>query len=134
MRRFCLGLLILLTALRGVAGDAMALRAIEQAPGMLLGSVLAPSLSQPMQAAHVQSSDAQSEHHAALPCHGPEAAQGDEVQSHGGCDTCQVCHSGVLIGTLAAPNPSAQPLFELNPSRTNWRSALLPVASKPPIS
>jgi hypothetical protein len=134
MRRFCLSLLILLTALRGVAGDAMALRAIEQAPGMLSGSVLAPSLSQPMKAAAAQSSEVQSEHHVALPCHGPEAAQGDDVQSHGGCETCQVCHSGVLIGMLAAPNPSVQPLIELNPSRTIWRSALLPAVSKPPIS
>jgi hypothetical protein len=120
MRRTFFCLLMLLTALRGMVGDAMALEMSRMHAG-------ADGIA--VQAAH------HSDHEpAAFPCHEADASS-PELGGYAGseCHSCQICHSPALqrIHLNSEPNgliAHGDPLAE-----SPWMSADPAPAQKPPI-
>ncbi len=114
-RRALFTILILLTAFRGVVGDAMA---YEMAQGML----------QPINASST----------AGMPCHEAQATAEmpvDEPPQALACSTCQVCHLSVTLPfSASAHTPTVPRASKPHLSVSAWVSADLRLLSKPPLS
>ncbi len=153
MRRGMFLFLIVLMALRGLAGNAMAagmLPAAGAAMHAAHASAGPPAGTPPAHGVHAEAppSDA-----AALPpCHGEAAAPSSaaaeaphggtgDASSHtghhahdGGCSACGICHSAMLTPALADPTRTALPRAPLPLAERRFASALAAQAIKPPIS
>ena len=130
MRRFLFSLLILLTALRGGIGDAMAYRMTQGMMSQMSTTSLIASSANSMPATeHFEHQKA-----IAMPCH--EVSQ-DDPGAQGAspaCTTCQVCHLSVSLPWAVATAVQALPQAA-QPSQpvAVWASADLALFSKPPI-
>ena len=112
--------LILLTGLRGWAGDAMAMemsrKHSDRSVTTSAAALIAPTS------------------HDAMPCHGEGAVLAETDQTAAECTACQVCHSPALQ-TTAARLSVAEPLASYaGQAATNWVSADLTHLQKPPVS
>ncbi|GKS90791.1 hypothetical protein [Acidovorax sp. SUPP2539] len=144
--------LIVLMALRGLAGNAMAAGML---PAVGTAAHAAHAAAEPRSGtppAHTLHTAAPSDAAALAPCHGEatapsaEAAQaphggaGDASPhtSHhahdGGCSACGICHSAMLTPPLADPARTALPRAPLPLAERRFASALTAQAIKPPIS
>ncbi|MFM7332205.1 MAG: hypothetical protein ACKO1L_11210 [Brachymonas sp.] len=136
MRRFVFSLLIVLTAFRGLVGDAMAYgmtagllqqaqhaAGVQNAPKMLASGVNSMPAS-----AHFSS-----EKTVSMPCHGAQ----DDAPTNAApsaCTTCQVCHLTASLPDLlrCAEGIAAEQMLNAT-APTAWLSAEQQRASKPPI-
>ena len=122
MRKYFMIALILLTGLRGLASDAMAMEMMRMHSD---GNATASA------AALAESAAAD-----AMPCHGGGSKTAEDAgnQTSAECTACQVCHSPVLQ-TTAAGLSSTEPLAGFSgQAATNWVSADLTHLQKPPVS
>jgi cytochrome c553 len=121
MRRTLFCLLILLTALRGMVGDAMAMEmARMQSPP---SAVMLHEMQTPAQAA------------ATPPCHDAAPSTPDDAaQSSSECTACQVCHSPALQRLAALPELSKPVASFAARVASKWMSADLIQLQKPPLS
>jgi hypothetical protein len=125
MRRILFSLLILLTALRGMVGDVMAVE-MTQSHGMASVAVQASASQSVPEAAPESGSH---------PCHGANSgAAVDSVQTAAQCTTCQVCHSPALQRIAALPLLSQVVTGYTACQAANWLSADLIQLQKPPLS
>jgi hypothetical protein len=129
MRRALFSLLILLTAFRGMLGDAMAYGMTQQAMhnSTAIESV-APRADSMPPTGHFSSEKA-----ASMPCHeAADDAQADAAPS--ACTTCQVCHLTASLPSVLMSAHAVHPLREAPEALAlPWHSAELHRASKPPI-
>lgn len=138
MRRFIFSLLILLTALRGFAGDAMA---YNMPSGMVHHSGSAEIVvydATLLIALHADSTPATSEFSAKnfsnTPCHGKAVASDESEPSSDRCVACQVCHSPALQYVAALFHGAPPVASYAGHATTNWVSADLTSLQKPPVS
>lgn len=138
-------LLIVLTALRGLAGPAMAAgMALPQGPTAVVQ--LAASHAHGAMAAH-EEHGADSLVHApsATPCHGDIALpaahdcgpghDGDpSTPSHAACADCEICHTALLAPAVGATPPAARHAGRMPAAATRFASAGAALPIKPPIS
>jgi hypothetical protein len=131
MRRLFFSLLILLTAFRGLVGDAMAYEMTKQ---MTHGKMQGATQS----VAHHADSTPSNGHISSkkpvpMPCH--EIAGEDAVQEPSlACTTCQVCHLSASLPQPAVGIATLAPASDLQiPSSIAWRSADQQRLIKPPI-
>ncbi len=122
MRKYFMIALILLTGLRGLAGDAMAMEMTRMhSDGNATTSATALAESAPADA---------------MPCHG----EGTKTFEDGGgqtsaeCTACQVCHSPALQTTFAGLSDTESLASYSGQAATNWASADLTHLQKPPVS
>jgi hypothetical protein len=122
MRRYLMAFLIVLTALRGLAGDAMAVTMLSSGHAPMAAMMGSPHHEAEMP-------QATSSH----PCH--EAAASDDTPSHGAssCTTCQLCHLSVFTPTQASLAPVQLPHATPALSSLAWASAERVSLVKPPI-
>jgi hypothetical protein len=133
-RRALFTVLILLTAFRGMVGDAMAY-------GMT-GQMMNPQITMNIIAFSADSMPANGhlEHQkvATMPCHESMAAQDVPVsteKSETVCSTCQVCHLSVTLPfSIVSHSPSVHHADKPSLSVSAWVSADLALLSKPPLS
>ena len=128
MRRSLLTLLILLTVLRGLVGDAMAYGMTGQMMNahVAINSIALNAYSMP-DSEHFEHQKA-----AAIPCH--DAADIDDTAEQA-CSTCQVCHLSVSIPLSLAAQLGALPQASAPSLQArSWASADLKQLSKPPLS
>ena len=122
MRKYFMVVLILLTGLRGLAGDAMAMEMMRMhSDGKATTSEAALTESAPADA---------------MPCHGEGSKTSEDTgeQTSAECTACQVCHSPALQTTVAGLS-STEPLAGFSgQAATNWVSADLTHLQKPPVS
>ncbi len=114
--------LILLTGLRGLASDAMAMEMSRMhSDGQSTTSAAALTAQAPPDA---------------MPCHGEssKAAEGGADHTTAECTACQVCHSPALQSAMMQLS-SAEPLAAYaGQTAKNWVSADLTHLQKPPVS
>ncbi|MBS7806368.1 hypothetical protein [Variovorax sp. PCZ-1] len=129
MRRIFFSLLIVLTAFRGLVGDAMA---YEMTSGMLhktqnaIESIAASADSMPA------NSHFPHEKAASMPCHEAVNDTSADASSHA-CNTCQVCHLSASLPS-AFMSLNAQPLRDVQAAwESTWHSAEQQHIRKPPI-
>ena len=138
MRRALLLLIIALLPLRAWVGDAMAL---AEVPGTAALHGTAAASAMPPCHAHAASHDgahatADAAHVATTTPGQPHAPNDapDAADPHAGCSHCDICHSGVLCAArwpgAAMPAPRARPASV----DTDFASAPLRGAFKPPIA
>ncbi len=129
MRRTMFCLLILLTAFRGMVGDAMAYGMTQQA----LHSTNATEFV----ASHADSAGADghfsSLKSSSMPCHEATTDAATEAPTHA-CNSCMVCHSPMLerkavVTSLTKPMTA----YTLSQER-DWANADLFRLQKPPVS
>lgn len=121
MRSLLFCLLILLTALRGMVGDAMAL---EMARTQSPASVSVPH-------AAVAASPKTTAH----PCHEEASpSKPDAEQTSSPCTDCQVCHSLALQRLMAFSTLYKLATTYAAPDAWTWMSADLIHQQKPPLS
>jgi hypothetical protein len=116
MRRFFMIALILLTGLRGWAGDVMAMDMSRMA------------VSAPTAASSVASSSD------AMPCHGEVSINAETDQVASECTACQVCHSPALQVTVPQVNATKPLAKYMGQAAFDWVSAELTNLQKPPVS
>ena len=141
MPRFLSLFMILLLALRGLAGDAMAMGIAPAAQPVAAVAVAAISAEAHHSSTHMDHSDMHGEHTAASPAAhaicGQDASSGsasDCAQHEGHCTACGICHSALAAPQclgLLAPKPA--PLSFAN-GKAVFASAAPAQLSKPPIS
>lgn len=140
MRRFLSLFMVLLLALRGLAGDAMAMEQ-NTAPAQHMGHAQSQS--------HAQSLDematvAQHLHHdmgsphetapnTAATC-SVDAASSDCHQHEGHCTACGICHSTLATPELLSPHAKAPRAVLLAHGTARFASAAPFQLVKPPIS
>lgn len=129
MRRTLFCLLILLTAFRGMVGDAMAYGMTQQA----LHSTNAPELIAPSADSARADGDFSSLKSSSMPCHDATADAATETSTHA-CSSCMVCHSPMLerkavVTSLTKPMTA----YTLSQER-DWANADLFRLQKPPVS
>lgn len=121
MRRTLFCLLILLTALRGVVGDAMAIE-MARMPGSASAAITL-EMQTPAQEA------------ASPPCHDAASSTPDNAApSASECTACQVCHSPVLQRSPALHELSKSIASFAAVDISIWVSADLIQLQKPPLS
>lgn len=121
MRRTLFCLLILLTALRGMVGDAMALEMAR------MQSPLSAAMSHELQASPQEA--------ASPPCHDAAPSTPDNAaQTSSECTACQVCHSPALQRLAALPELSKPVASFAARDASKWMSADLIQLQKPPLS
>ena len=122
MRKYFMIALILLTGLRGLASDAMAMEMSRiHSDGQATTSSAALSESAPA---------------GAMPCHGEgsKTAEDGFEQTASECTACQVCHSPALQTTVAQLSVTSPLACYSGQAATNWVSADLTHLQKPPVS
>jgi hypothetical protein len=125
MRRILLSLLVALTVLRGLVGDAMAVQMVDK-PAAVLHTASAPS--------HAPAPHTMLASKATHPCHEAitEAPASNEANL-GSCMSCQVCHMSALAPALdlkwSAPVDNTAPTS----LAIAWHSADALMSAKPPI-
>lgn len=128
MRRALFSLLILLTAFRGMVGDAMAYGMTQQA---LHSLNTIESIAQPADFAaalgHVSSERA-----ASMPCHEATDDPSTNGNSHS-CSSCMVCHSPVIERSTSAAGLVQHVTVYAKPQEHDWVSAELSRLQKPPV-
>jgi Tfp pilus assembly protein PilV len=129
MRRVFFSLLILLTAFRGMVGDAMAYEMTQQAMQNSIAIESIAHRADSMSAAgHFSSEKA-----ALMPCHQASDDMPSEVSANA-CTTCQVCHLTASLPSALLGIKADAPRHGLQAAGTSsWLSAELQSASKPPI-
>ncbi|TAG27130.1 MAG: hypothetical protein EAZ37_06365 [Burkholderiales bacterium] len=129
MRRTLFCLLILLTAFRGMVGDAMAYGMTQQAMQNMIAieSVASPADSMPA-TGHFSPEKA-----ASMPCH--ETADDSPAGSTtNACTTCQVCHLTASLPSVLVSTHAVHPMRDAPKALAlPWHSAELARANKPPI-
>jgi hypothetical protein len=133
MRRALFGLLILLTAFRGMVGDAMA---YEMSMGLAQHSLASNNSIEPIApgANFVTATDHfASEQHTAMPCHGAAEEASANAPSHD-CNACQVCHSPALQRSSLLASLMHAPTAYAQREDRDWLSADLTPLQKPPVS
>jgi hypothetical protein len=120
MRRYFMVALILLTALRGMVGDAMALEMSRMHSGM--ADVAA-------QVEHLPAEPV-----AARPCHEVMQDSAATEPTAPECTSCQVCHSPVLPFEFIAFSQVLPLSGAANRAALHWVSAELIQLQKPPVS
>ncbi len=129
MRRIFFSLLILLTAFRGMVGDAMAYGMSQQAMQNNFAIEIVASDADSMPATgHFSSEKVTS-----MPCH--QASDDASMDaSANACTTCQVCHLTASLPSTFLSLAAHAPARELQTARNSlWHSAELQRTSKPPI-
>ena len=121
MRRTLFCLLILLTALRGMVGDVMALEmARMQSP---LAAAMSHEMQNPVQEV------------SSPPCHDTAPSTADNAShTSSECTSCQVCHSPALQRLAALPELSKPVASFAARDASKWMSADLTHLQKPPVS
>lgn len=114
--------LILLTGLRGWAGDAMAMemsRKHSDSPATTAAIAMSATTS-----------------HEAMPCHGEgsKVSEAGADQNAAECTACQVCHSPALQSTSAELSSTKCLASYAGLTAANWVSADLTHLQKPPVS
>lgn len=129
MRRFFFALLILLTAFRGMVGDAMAYEmsfGLVQQVSVATYSVALSAAGKPANghlASKVQTS---------MPCH--DAADDEATSASPVCTTCQVCHLTASLPTALSDLPVGHAMRDVPGAQTKpWLSAEQALLIKPPI-
>jgi hypothetical protein len=134
MRRALFSLLILLTAFRGMVGDAMAYE--MRLGGMGQHSVISANAAD-LVAPRAESSESvnhlSSEKHAATPCHGATDDTPTIAASHD-CNACQVCHSPALQRSNLPISLMQTPAAYASREDRSWQSADRAPLQKPPVS
>jgi hypothetical protein len=122
MRKYFMIALILLTGLRGLAGDAMAIE---------MSRMHSDSKATTSAAALTESAPAD-----ATPCHGEgsKTAEDGDDQTASECTACQVCHSPALQTTVAMLCVTEPLAGYSGQTVTDWVSADLTHLQKPPVS
>lgn len=129
MRRALFCLLILLTAFRGIVGDAMAYGMTQHAMqnSVAIKFISKNAYSMPA-AGHLSSEKA-----ASMPCHQASDDMPAEVSANA-CTTCQVCHLTASLPSALLGFKADAPRHDLQAAgQSPWLSAELQRASKPPI-
>lgn len=144
-------LLIVLTALRGLVGPAMAAgMALPQGPAAVqmaasLGHGAVASEDGALHAAHDGHGASGMAHaHSATPCQGdialPSAHDGGpghgetSSPSHAACADCEICHTALLAPAVGATPPAARHAGRMPAAATRFASAGAALPIKPPIS
>lgn len=146
-------LLIVLTALRGLAGPAMAAgMALPQGPAAVVQ--MAASHAHGATAAHdgalhaahdAHGSDSMAHASSATPCHGdiglpaahdcgPGHGGDPSTPSHAACADCEICHTALLAPAVGATPPAARHAGRMTAAATRFASAGAALPIKPPIS
>lgn len=114
--------LILLTGLRGLTGDAMA---------MEMSRMHSDGNATTFTTALTELAPAD-----AMPCHGEGSKTAEDAgdQTASECTACQVCHSPALQTTVAQLSATESLAGYLGQAVTNWVSADLTLLQKPPVS
>ena len=137
MRRFFFSLLILLTAFRGIAGDAMAysmnLAQLQQSTSYAAGSVVATELIASSADSMTATGQFSLKKAAPMPCHEPASDADSDTPSHT-CSTCMVCHSPVLQRASIVMNTPEFVAAYIARQDSTWASAELARQQKPPVS
>jgi hypothetical protein len=121
MRRTLFCLLILLTALRGMVGDAMALEMAR------MQSPLSVAMSHEMQTPTQET--------VSHPCHdAAPSTPNNAAPTSSECTACQVCHSPALQRLAALPELSKPAASFAVRDASKWMSADLIPLQKPPLS
>ena len=134
--RACLSLLlILMLALRGLMGDAMAMGMVAPVMPAAMAEHHASSLVDhaDMGTSHASHTSADSSHCSTgddPACHGEH----DPAQHGASCSACGICHSAVDLFNDAGFAALAAPSLARASGSALFASALLNQASKPPIS
>lgn len=137
--RACLSLLLMLMlALRGLMGDAMAMGLVAPVMPAALAEHHASSMADhaDMDTDHVMASSShgdsgsQVSHHSAPSDH----SQHDPAQHGASCSACGICHSAVDLFNGAGFAALAAPSLARASGSAPFASALLAQVSKPPIS
>lgn len=142
MRRFLSLFMMLLLALRGLAGDVMAMESpAAHSPAAMVASTAVMHMSHNMAGddSHAQHEHADHSNHAAAEASQCSAAAGNDTSgcgSHDGnhCTTCGLCHSAMgqsSIAVFAGPAPASSQA----PHGADSFASIAPAAQiKPPIS
>ena len=140
MRRFLSLFMVLLLALRGLAGDAMAMEQ-NTVPPHLMGHEQSQSHAQPLDE---MASMAQHLHHDMVSHHeaapntattcSADAASSDCHQHEGHCTACGICHSTLATPELLSPHATAPRAVLLAHGTARFASAAPIQLVKPPIS
>lgn len=138
-------LLIVLTALRGLAGPAMAAgMALPQGPAAVVQ--LAASHAHGATGAHDDhGADSMAHASSAMPCHGdiglpaahdcgPGHGGDPSTPSHAACADCEICHTALLAPAVGATPPAARHAGRMTAAATRFASAGATLPIKPPIS
>lgn len=121
MRRIVFCLLILLTAFRGMAGDAMAIEMFQMHSGSSQLTIVAAA-------------DSQAGNASTPPCHSASEASAEAEHASSECTSCQVCHSPVMqMHTPLLEQASSVAAYSLR-ATAEWVSAELTHLHKPPVS
>ncbi len=114
--------LILLTGLRGWAGDSMAIE-MSRKHSDRFATASAAVLIAPTS-------------HDAMPCHSESSKTAEEGadQNAAECTACQVCHSPALQSTVAQLSSAKTLAVYAGQTAKNWVSADLTHLQKPPVS
>lgn len=142
MRRIFFSLLILLTAFRGIVGDAMAYEmaaGLQQKPSSAAHSkaINATDLVAPRADSITAKAQFDSNFHASVPCH--ESAKDVDAQSQAddsehSCATCMVCHSPAMERPSVTAHLPKLAFSYILRQDNNWVSADLTHLQKPPVS
>lgn len=131
--RACLSLLLMLMlALRGLMGDAMAMG--------LVAPVIPAAVAEHHASSMADHADMDTDHVMASSSHGgsgsqvSDHSQHDPAQHGASCSACGICHSAVDLFNGAGFAALAAPSLARASGSAPFASALLAQASKPPIS
>ncbi|MCS4292511.1 hypothetical protein M2375_000717 [Comamonas sp. BIGb0152] len=137
--RACLSLLLMLMlALRGLMGDAMAMGMVAPVMPAAMAEHHASSLVDhaDIGTSHISHTSADSRHCSTgddLACHGDHGKH-DPAQHGASCSACGICHSAIDLFNDAGFAALASPSLARASGSALFASALLTQASKPPIS
>jgi hypothetical protein len=133
MRHLFFSLLILLTAFRGMAGDAMAYDMTSGMTQQLLQQTHATESVASRAYSMPATGHFSSENQASMPCHEAAEQTTDDSSSHA-CTTCQVCHLTASLPSIMQSAAIEQLARDLQAAPgSSWLSAELQRTSKPPI-
>jgi hypothetical protein len=133
MRRALFSLLILLTAFRGMVGDAMAYE--MRLGGMGQHSMISANATHfvaPRTDSSESVNDFSFKKHAATPCHGVADDTPTIAASHD-CNACQVCHSPALQRSNLLVSLMQTPAAYASREGHSWQSADQSPLQKPPV-
>ena len=139
MRRFLSLFMMMLLALRGLAGDVMAMESpAAHSPAAMVASTTAMHMSHNMadSDSHVHYEHAEHSNHAAVEAPQCSATDSSGCGSHDGnhCTTCGLCHSAMGQSSISIFAGSA-PASSQAPHGADRFASIAPAAQiKPPIS
>jgi hypothetical protein len=133
--RACLSLLLMLMlALRGLMGDAMAMGMVAPVMPIAMAAHHASSMADHVMEASSHGGSGSPVAHHSDPSNPSDHSQHDPAQHGASCSACGICHSAVDLFNGAGFAALAAPSLARASGSALFASALLAQASKPPIS